>query len=289
MHYCHRPVSRMLICAFLLMTGWYSRAQSFVDTALLGHNAKAGHYLATRGIRLYYEVYGAGQPLLLVHGNGGSISDFKYQVPYFARRYKVIIADSRAQGRSVDTGDSLSYEMMADDLAALLDHLKTDSCNVIGWSDGGINGLLLALRYPRKVKKLAVTGANLWPDTTALDPWLYQAMVNEYNRLQQAPASPSPKVKNDRKLLWLMVSQPHITLESLQKISCPTLVIGGDHDVIRPLHTLQIAEAIPRSYLWILPHSGHSTLIHYRDEFNKKVQQFLENPYQPIEQAGRFE
>ena len=77
-----------------------------------------------------------------------------------------------SNGKSVDDEDSLSYEMMADDLNGLLDALHVDSCYVVGWSDGGINGLLLAIRHPEKVKKLAVTGANLWPDTTAVHPFI---------------------------------------------------------------------------------------------------------------------
>ena len=93
------------------------------------------------------------------------------------KKYKVIIADSRAQGKSTDKGDSLTYEMMADDYAALLDAMKIDSAYVIGWSDGGINGLLLAIRHPKKVKKLATTGANLVPDTTAVPQQIWDMVT----------------------------------------------------------------------------------------------------------------
>ncbi|GAC1603822.1 MAG: hypothetical protein NVS3B25_32720 [Hymenobacter sp.] len=85
-----------------------------------GHNPAAGHYQRVRGVKLYYEVYGKGQPLLLIHGNGGSIENFKANIPYFAQRYQVIAVDSRSHGQSVDPGDSLSFEMMADDFAGLL-------------------------------------------------------------------------------------------------------------------------------------------------------------------------
>jgi pimeloyl-ACP methyl ester carboxylesterase len=106
-----------------------------------------------RGIKMYYEVYGKGEPLLIIHGNGGSIKNFVYQIPYFAKNYQVILADSRAQGKtSRRYADSLSYEMISDDLNALLDHLKIKNANVIGWSDGGIEGLLLAMNHPDKVK-----------------------------------------------------------------------------------------------------------------------------------------
>ena len=80
-----------------------------------GNNPSAGKYYDVRGFKMYCEVYGEGQPLLIIHGNGGSINNFVYQIPYFSKKYKVIIADSRARGKSKDDGDSLSYEMMADD------------------------------------------------------------------------------------------------------------------------------------------------------------------------------
>src|ERR1700744_2916764 len=92
-----------------------------------GDNAAAGHFLNTRGIRLYYETYGEGAPLLLLHINGGSIANFTHQIPYFATRYKVIAVDTRAHGKSTDPADSLTFEQMADDFNALLDSLHLDS------------------------------------------------------------------------------------------------------------------------------------------------------------------
>ncbi|MGZ3951839.1 MAG: alpha/beta fold hydrolase, partial [Flavisolibacter sp.] len=95
-----------------------------------GSNKAAGKYYDIRGFKMYAETYGAGQPLLIIHGNGGSISNFVNQIPYFSKKYKVIVADSRAQGNSKDAADSLSYEMMADDYASLLDQMKIDSAYV---------------------------------------------------------------------------------------------------------------------------------------------------------------
>lgn len=282
-----KPLFLLLIAIKIaLVSSAQAAAVSPFDTTRYGKNEKVGKYVKTRGFRMYYETYGKGAPLLIIHGNGGSINNFLYQIPYFSKSYKVILADSRAQGKSVDTGDSLTYEMMADDLNALLDTLKVDSCYVIGWSDGGINGLLLAMRHPDKVKKLAVTGANLWPDTTAVDPFVYNWAMKYNDTLQHMQQT--PKVKNDRKLAHLLTYEPHITTEQLQKIKCPTLVIGGDHDVLLPRHTLLIAESIPNSYLWILPNSGHSTPIFYKDQFNEVVNEFFKKPYRKIEGFGRF-
>ncbi|MCA0237507.1 MAG: alpha/beta hydrolase [Bacteroidetes bacterium] len=207
-----------------------------------GNNAKTGRYFATNGIKLYYEIYGQGQPLLLIHGNGGSIRDYRYQIPYFSKYYKVIAVDSRSQGKSVDTSSVLNYEMMADDFAALLSHLKIDSAYVIGWSDGGINGLLLAIRHPEKVKKLAVTGANLHPDTSVISPDGTGMITTELARLKAGPQDAA--TRNTIKLLHMMEVEPHISHSDLHSIHCPVLVMGGDFDVIRPSHTLEIFENI---------------------------------------------
>jgi len=229
---------------------------------------------------MYYETYGKGEPLLIIHGNGGSSQDFTNQVPFFKEHYQLILADSRSQGHSTDPSDSLTYEMMVDDLNALLDSLHLDSCYVIGWSDGGINGLLLAMRHPDKVKKLAVTGANLWPDSTAVQPFVYKWALWFSDTLSRAPSTPENKMI--RKLAGLLAFQPNITPTQLHTIQCPTLVMGGDHDVILPQHTLLIAQSIPKSYCYIFPNSGHSTLIRYKDEFNNKVFEFFQQPYREI-------
>jgi pimeloyl-ACP methyl ester carboxylesterase len=273
----------VFVCCFNL-----SQAQvSPFDTTLYGRNSVAGHTLETRGFKMYYEIYGEGEPLLIIHGNGGSISDFLYQIPEFSKNYKVILADSRAQGKSNDNGDSLSFEMMADDLNALLDSLHLDSCYIIGWSDGGINGLLLAIRHPDKVKKLAITGTNLWPDTSAVDPFVYNLGM-DYNK-ELAAKTLTDSIKNERKLAHLISYEPHITLDQLHNIKCPTLVIGGDHDIILPQHTMLIAQNITNSYLWIIPNSGHSTPIFKRDQFNKIVGDFFKTPYRIIDKFERFQ
>lgn len=254
---------------------------------VFGRNKEVGKYYDIRGFKMYAEVYGSGLPLLFIHGNGGSINNFLYQIPYFSKKYKVIVADSRAQGRSSDPGDSLTYEMMADDYAALLDLLKIDSAYVIGWSDGGINGLLLAIRHPGKVKKLAVTGANLVPDTSAVPQEIWDMVRPELDALR-GKMNRTPEEKTKFKLYSLLCEQPHIPLADLQKIACPTLVIGGDHDVIKEGHTMRIFQNIPRAYLWILPGSGHSTPIMYKDDFNRVADRFFSNPYRAIEGPQRF-
>jgi pimeloyl-ACP methyl ester carboxylesterase len=267
----------IFIAVFILITCKLTFSQSAAvspfDTTLFGRNAMIGKYTDINGIKMYYEIYGKGEPLLMIHGNGGSITSFLYQIPYFATHYQVIAVDSRAQGKSVDTGDSLSFEMMADDFSALLDKLNISSCYVLGWSDGGINGLMMTMRHPEKVKKLAVTGANLWPDSSAINSIDYLWGKNYYDTLVKMPKTPD--ILHTMKLVKLDLFQPHITTEQLEQIKCPSLIIGGDHDIIRPRHALLISESIPGAYLWILPNSSHSTLIDYHDRFNEIVGDFF--------------
>jgi pimeloyl-ACP methyl ester carboxylesterase len=271
----------------VFMIGIFLNANAQPKTINYGDNKAAGHYLNARGIKLYYEVYGQGSPLLFIHGNGGSIASFSNNIPYFAKYNQVIAVDSRAQGKSIDNNDSLSFEMMADDFNALLDSLHADSTYVIGWSDGGINGVLLAIRHPDKVKKLAVTGTNLWPDTTGLTPFVFNLIKKGSADLRKKEQT--QQVKNELKISDLDLYQPHITLEQLHTISCPTLVIGGDHEAIPVLHTVLIAQNIPQSYLWIIPNSGHSTPVFKKDQFNPLIKDFFKNPYRKIEGFATFQ
>ncbi len=244
---------------------------------IYGDNAEAGKYYNIRGIKMYCEIYGSGKPLLMIHGNGGSIKSFANNIPYFSKDYKVIALDSRAQGKTKDNKDSLSFEMMADDEAALLDALHIDSAYILGWSDGGINALLLAMRHPGKVVKLASTGANLWPDSSAFNPPFWRNEKADYDSLKNKQWK-NAKEKNDWKLFLLDWEQPNISLISLHSIDCPSLIICGDHDLISTSHTELISQNIPGSELWIVPNSGHATLKEHKDEFNKRVNEFFKKP-----------
>ncbi|MGJ7033246.1 alpha/beta fold hydrolase [Niabella hirudinis] len=240
-----------------------------------GYNDSAGAYYDIRGFRMYTETYGKGKPLLMIHGNGGDMNAFANNVPYFSKKFKVILADSRAHGRSVDPSDSLSFEMMADDYAALLTAMHIPRAYVLGWSDGGIIALELAMRHPEKVIRLASTGANLRADSIGLRPDVWQDGVKEYKAWQKRMPLTDAKEKNDYKVFMLDYEQPDIALTELRKIKCPALIIGGDNDLIPVAHTRQIAAHIPRGKLWIVPNSGHATLMDHSRQFNREVDAFF--------------
>jgi pimeloyl-ACP methyl ester carboxylesterase len=205
--------------------------------AKYGSNPAAGKTFTHDGVKLYYEVYGTGEPLLLVHGNGSSIGELKAQIDHFRKHYKVIAMDSRDHGKSGDSPDKITYEKMTDDLAALLDHLKTGPVNVLGWSDGGIEGLLLGIRHPAKVKKIAAMAANLTPD--GLHPQTL-ALIKSMLAEMPAAAKETPEGKREFKVTEMMLRDPQIELQALESITAPTLVLASDHDAIRDEHTLDI-------------------------------------------------
>jgi pimeloyl-ACP methyl ester carboxylesterase len=265
---------------FLFIVSQFVSGSVFCQTKSIpyGNNPAVGKYYTVRGIKMYTEVYGQGKPLLLIHGNGGDMSAFKNNIPFFSKKFKVIAVDSRAQGKTIDTGDSLSFEMMADDFAALLDVMHIDSAYVIGWSDGGINVLLLALRHPDKVIKLVSTGANMTPDSSAIIPSLWKDEKKQYDSEYQKVWT-TAKEKNDWKIFKLDWDQPNVPLENLKGIKCPSLIICGDHDLITIEHTAGIYKNIPQAYLWVVPNSGHPTLIEHRDEFDELVYKFFTKPF----------
>jgi pimeloyl-ACP methyl ester carboxylesterase len=258
----------------LLLFLFLSRFLTAQPAPPYGHNPAAGHYQLVRGVRLYCETYGQGPPLLLIHGNGDNIGAWAQNIPYFAKHYRVIAVDSRAHGQSVDAGDSLSFEMMADDFAGLLTSLRVDSAYVMGWSDGGINALVLAMRHPEKVKRLVATGAKLWPDSTALMPGLWRQQQRGYQENKNVKFTDS-KRRNDWKVFCLDVFQPIMPLAALRRVRVPAFIIAGDRDVIRPEHTVAIYQSLPHAWLWILPDSGHATLQEHADDFNRKTDAFF--------------
>lgn len=121
---------------------------------VIGDNDKAGNFTIINGNKIYYETYGEGEPLLLLHGNQQSIGVFKDQISEFSKYYKVIAVDTRGQGKSEAGEKAYSYDLFANDMITLLEQLKIEKTNIVGWSDGGNTGLIMAMQHPSKIKNL---------------------------------------------------------------------------------------------------------------------------------------
>lgn len=229
-----------------------------------------GKYVDVNGIKLYYEVYGEGEPLLMIHGNGGSFACFENQVTEFSKHFKVVLVDCRGRGNSsYQKGVELTFDLQVEDINLFLDKLNIKKTNILGWSDGGIIGLLLAIKHPEKVNKLITSGANIFPEG-----------VIDFEDMKKTAIDLEAKNSNhendlDIDLNNLDLKYPNLNFTDLNVIKSKTLIIAGDHDMIKGEHTLKIYESIPNAQLAILPNSSHSALIENSILFNEIVWRFL--------------
>lgn len=212
--------------------------------------ASPASFASVNGIEMYYRVVGKGPPILLIHGGLSDQHVWDAQLPILARDHTVIVADSRGQGRSTRTTDPLTYELMADDYVALLDYLNIGKVDLVGWSDGGIIGIDIAMRYPERLKSLFAQAANVTPEGST------------GYALARAEGKPLPELRHyesiDKEIHALWANEPNYTAEDLSKITVRTAIVIGDRDTaITREHTEFIADHIPDARLVILPDSGH--------------------------------
>jgi len=251
------------------------------DAIPYGNNKEVGEYISINGAKQYFEVYGKGEPLILIHGNGGNIAYMKPQIEYYAKKYMVIVPDCRGRGNSELGKDSLTYIQMTKDIVDIINHLNLDSTFIVGRSDGGILALLLAIHYPQKVKKAVAFAANLTPDTIGLYAFNYDELKRDRRHADEMIA------KNDTTKNWkviqqrnrMMEFQPHITAADLNKIKCPVLVMSTDRDIIPEEHTLFIYRNISKGNLCILTGENHYVTKNNPDLFNSLTGKYLEDPF----------
>ena len=237
-----------------------------------GNDSSKGKYITLNDAKIYYETYGSGEPLVLLHGNGGEISNFFKQIPELSKKYKLIVIDTRGQGKSSDfsTG-KLTYEKFSEDLIKILDTLKLTNVNLLGWSDGGNTALITAYKNPKIINKVIVVGANLNP--AGVEDVVIDETLNKIKEMS---------LKNemstfDYRLKQLLVEEPNINLVDLNKISAKTLIMVGERDVIKPEHTNLIKENIKNSKLVILKDASHYLPQEQSKAFNQIVIDFLNN------------
>jgi pimeloyl-ACP methyl ester carboxylesterase len=222
-------------------------------------------FAPVNGLEMFYEIHGDGAPLLLLHG--GMASTPQKWIPFFARHFRVIAPEQMGQGRTADLADRpFHYHDMAGDTVALMHQLGIESASVIGYSDGGIVGLDMAIHHPELVTKLAVTGANSRVDgytrenqefLRSFDPEV-EPVWDEYVKRSPDGAAHWPVVLAKLKPMWNV--EPSFTNEELERIEAPTLIIIGDRDIVTPEHTVEMFRAIPRAQLCVVPNAEHGAM-----------------------------
>ena len=222
-------------------------------------------------IHLNYVEKGAGDALILLHGNGESLDYFAGQMDDFAKSFRVIALDTRGHGASPRGSAPFTIRQFAEDLRGFMDEKSIDSAHILGFSDGGNIALSFALKYPQRVRKLILNGANLDPLGVKLHVQI--PIVLGYH-LARLFAGKRPEARRRMELLGLMVNEPHFAPQDLRKLELPALVIAGDRDMIREKHTRLIADSLPNARLAILK-GNHFIANQIPEEFNRVVAEFL--------------
>ncbi len=240
-----------------------------VETAYAAMQPAEWHWAPIHGHRIYYTVRGNGPTLVLLHGGGDSGEhSFVRQLDVFSEHHHIVAPDQVGQGRTPDVPGPLSYTAMMEDTATLLRLLKLKHVDIVGFSDGGILALMLAVRHPELVGRLVISGVNIAPE--GLNP----ENLEELRALQ----IPKPKTIDERLAqLWLTSpTEAELNLSLLAKITQPVLLISGDRDAITLEHTLQIFHALPRAELCVLPGTDHATFSGRSEWLNPIINAFLE-------------
>lgn len=249
------------------------------EVAAMPAPAESG-YAPVNGIEMYYATFGTGEPVILLHGGLGNADYWANQVPALAEQYKVIVADSRGHGRSTRSDAPYSYELMASDVLALMDHLGIDKAALVGWSDGGIIGLDIAIKHPERLDKLFAFGANYnvgglradIADSTVFNAYIEKA-GKDYETLSKTPTEYDAFLAAIGEM-W--ATQPDYTQDQLRSITVPTVIADGAHDEgITQEHTKEMAGLIPGAKLLVMPDLSHFAMWQDPAAFNEAVLDFL--------------
>ena len=246
----------------------------------LGGQFHGSHRAQVNGISLYYETYGSGPPVLVLHGAGAFLETMHFFISGLSDTHTVIAVDSRGQGRSTDGDGPITYAEMGDDMIKLLDALKIRQVDVVGWSDGGIIGLDTAMKHPDRVRRLVAIGANT--DTSGLDPKALAPGFLDEEALEVRPfyeaVAPDPKhfPVLMKKIGTMISTQPHYTAADLAHIRARVLIVAGEHDLILRKHTDFIAHAIPGAKELIVPGASHAGPLEMPDKYNEIALGFLD-------------
>jgi pimeloyl-ACP methyl ester carboxylesterase len=273
------PLKRIFIFFILIFPA--------VGIAQINYGLNKGQYLTIRGTKIYYETYGSGSPLILLHGGMGSIADFKKCIPELSKKYMVVIPDAPGLGHSELPDSTISYQLMADYYSKMIDLLKLDSAYVMGWSDGGIAALLLGKNRPDKIKKVIATGPNyradalkpqeadFWGDQFTLDKFEknYTRWIANYKLI--SPQGNWKRLITESRHMWF--EKEYFPKTDLTLIHIPVLIVLGDQDLYTLEHGIEMYRAITNSQFCVIPNCTHAVFNEKPDLMNRLAIDFFNN------------
>lgn len=253
-------------------------------SALAQNGDTKGSYASVNGLKMYYEIHGSGQPLVLLHGGGSTIeTSFGAVLPSFAKTRKVIAFEQQGHGHTADVDRPFSFEQSADDAATLLRYLKIEKADFFGYSNGGSIALQVAIRHPNLVRKLIVASAMYKRD--GLYPEFWEMMKHATPEgmpaeLREAYLRVAPHPEQFRnfsdKGVKRMLEFKDWRPEDIQSIDAPTLIMIGDADIVRPEHAVEMFRLLPHARLAVLPLTDHMTLVKRADWQVSMIEAFLD-------------
>ena len=264
-----------LILVSLLWTSCNTGTKTFE------YGSNNGRWITINNKKIYFEEYGHGTPLLLLSGGGlsRSIKDFEKCIPELAKHYRVIAPDTPGQGRS-EQADSLSYPVLLEFMSQFIDSLKIDSAYVMGWSDGGITGILLAEKRSDKVKKVVAVGANNGlrraipadvpidaVNPMPVDEWAKNNKESIDQYMNKLPRD-WKKLLNELNTMWYQRDE-YFSDSIYGRINIPVMIVLGDRDDIITEHGLEMHRLIKESQFCILPNTSHEVFAERPDIINK--------------------
>ena len=277
---------KMINAILLLSLGSFLLSPSFGQEQI-AYGSNNGKYISIASTRIYYEEYGEGPVLLLLHGGLGSIHDFAMIIPELSTHFRIIAPDSPGHGRS-EQADSLSYQLMASFYSEFIDLLKLDSVYIMGYSDGGNTALILASKRPDKVKRIVVSGADSNTDgykpealgfieaTTpqAMEVYMPEWITDYQNKNPQKDQW--AKFINDSRKMWL--KKVVISDADMNQIESRALIVLGDQDAITLEHGIHMHRSINGSEFCVLPNTPHEVFMVRPDLINRIAIDFLIRP-----------
>ncbi len=246
-------------------------------------------YAPVHGLEMYYEIHGekrgAEPPLLLLHGGPTTITtSFGLMLPTLTAKRQIIAVEQQGHGHTADIDRPMSYAQMAEDTAALLKHLGLEGVDVLGFSDGGVVGLGLTMRYPALVRKLIVAGANYTIDglTPEIVEFLKKAGPDDFGQLREAYEQVAPNPEHwpttVSKTMAMAIDFPGWPEDGLRSIQAPVLIVIGDRDMVRPEHAVALFRLLPHAQLAILPDTDHVALVLKPERLISVSLEFLDAP-----------